>query len=427
MAAAAPVVGSRPGAGLEPHADADRVPGQHCTARQGRQGDRADCVRDGFHVGSPGLTREINIPPGNSFPEIAGSNESAPRHGPSGGGPSPAGCRLGTVPRRLMSASAASAIRAVATVSGSVLVIFRARVYNARAPGKAGFERGRCGRRALGAKVDSRRMRSRQDGGMSGVRSGGRADGRRGWWESSSSALTAAPSSRSWGWTRRARRGPRYRGGLGAVRIGFLHSLIRKEEKLLLGELAKHGGVEVVMLDDRKMVFDLKSGRRVDVVLERCINHSRALHGLRAAREPGDPVREQLRGRNICGDKLLTSLALEEAGVAQPAVRIAFTEASALDALDDLGYPAVLSPPSFLGPVALQGQRPRRGGVDPGAQDHPRQLPPFHLLHPGVRREGRGATSAASWWGTSASPRSTAIPHTGSRTPRAARKRRTAR
>ena len=59
------------------------------------------------------------------------------------------------------------------------------------------------------------------------------------------------------------------------MRVGFLHSLIRKEEKLLLEELAKHGGVEVVMLDDRKMVFDLKSGPDVDVVLERCINHSR--------------------------------------------------------------------------------------------------------------------------------------------------------
>ena len=47
---------------------------------------------------------------------------------------------------------------------------------------------------------------------------------------------------------------------------------------------------------------------------------------------------------NVCGDKLLTSLALEEAGIPQPAVRIAFTEASALEALDDIGYPAVLKP-----------------------------------------------------------------------------------
>ena len=128
------------------------------------------------------------------------------------------------------------------------------------------------------------------------------------------------------------------------MRVGFLHSLIRKEEKLLLDELAKHGGVEVVMLDDRKMVFDLKSGPAVDVVLERCINHSRALYGLRLLESGGIRCVNGYRVTAVCGDKLLTSLALEEAGVAQPAVRIAFTEASALEALDDVGYPAVLKP-----------------------------------------------------------------------------------
>ena len=128
------------------------------------------------------------------------------------------------------------------------------------------------------------------------------------------------------------------------MRVGFLHSLIRKEEKLLLGEFAKHVGVEVVMLDDRKMVFDLESGPAVDVVLERCINHSRALYGLRLLESGGIRCVNGYRVAAVCGDKLLTSLAMEEAGIAQPAVRIAFTEASALEALDDLGYPAVLKP-----------------------------------------------------------------------------------
>ena len=128
------------------------------------------------------------------------------------------------------------------------------------------------------------------------------------------------------------------------MRVGFLHSLIRKEEKLLLDALAKHDGVEVVMLDDRKMVFDLESGPDVDVVLERCINHSRALHGLRLLESRGLRCVNGYGIANVCGDKLLTSLALKEAGVPQPAVRVAFTEASALEALDDIGYPAVLKP-----------------------------------------------------------------------------------
>ena len=128
------------------------------------------------------------------------------------------------------------------------------------------------------------------------------------------------------------------------MRVGFLHSLIRKEEKLLLDAFAKHGEAEIVMLDDRKMIFDLKRGPNVDVVMERCINHSRALHGLRLIESRGVRCVNSYQVANVCGDKLLTSLALEEAGLPQPAVRIAFTEASALEALDDLGYPAVLKP-----------------------------------------------------------------------------------
>jgi [lysine-biosynthesis-protein LysW]--L-2-aminoadipate ligase len=46
----------------------------------------------------------------------------------------------------------------------------------------------------------------------------------------------------------------------------------------------------------------------------------------------------------ICGDKILSSLALKEAGVAQPELRIAFTEQSALAAIEELGYPVVLKP-----------------------------------------------------------------------------------
>ena len=128
------------------------------------------------------------------------------------------------------------------------------------------------------------------------------------------------------------------------MRVGFLHSLIRKEEKLLLDAFARHGGAEIVMLDDRRMIFDLKRGPDVDVVMERCINHSRAVHGLRLIESRGVRCVNSYQVANVCGDKLLTSLALEEAGLAQPAVRIAFTEASALEALDELGYPAVLKP-----------------------------------------------------------------------------------
>ncbi len=128
------------------------------------------------------------------------------------------------------------------------------------------------------------------------------------------------------------------------MRLGFLHSLIRKEEKLLLDEFKRHEDVDLVMLDDRKLIFDLHSSLDVDVVIERCINHSRALHGLKLLEASGIKCINTAEVANICGDKILTSLALEQAGVPQPELRVAFTEASALNALDELGYPAVLKP-----------------------------------------------------------------------------------
>jgi len=127
------------------------------------------------------------------------------------------------------------------------------------------------------------------------------------------------------------------------VRIGFLHSLIRKEEKLLIDEFGQRG-VELVMLDDRKLIFDLDTGLEVDLVLERCINHSRAMHGLRLLESAGIHCINSSEVSRVCGDKILTSLALKEASVPQPPVRIAFTEESALEAIDQLGYPVVLKP-----------------------------------------------------------------------------------
>ena len=128
------------------------------------------------------------------------------------------------------------------------------------------------------------------------------------------------------------------------MRIGLLHSLIRKDEKLLIEEFQKRRDVELILLDDRRLVFDLHSRPDVDLVLERCINHSRAMHALRMLESVGTPCINTSRVARICGDKILTSLALSENNVPQPQVRIAFTEESALIAIEELGYPVVLKP-----------------------------------------------------------------------------------
>ena len=128
------------------------------------------------------------------------------------------------------------------------------------------------------------------------------------------------------------------------MRVGFLHSLIRKDEKLLIAELRRRGGIELVFLDDRRLVFDLEERPQVDVVLERSINHSRAMHALRLYEGVGTRCVNAYEVARRCGDKILTAASLRDHGVPQPEVRVAFTPESALAAIEELGYPVVLKP-----------------------------------------------------------------------------------
>jgi len=127
------------------------------------------------------------------------------------------------------------------------------------------------------------------------------------------------------------------------VKIGLLHSLIRKEEKLLI-EAFRNAGVEPIMIDDRKLILDFHTAPEIDILVERSINHSRALHALRLFESAGIPCVNSYHVSQICGDKLLTTAALKDRGVAQPDCRVAFTEESALQAIEELGYPVVLKP-----------------------------------------------------------------------------------
>ena len=131
---------------------------------------------------------------------------------------------------------------------------------------------------------------------------------------------------------------------MGSITVGFLHSLVRKEEKLLIGEFNKRQNVNLAMMDDRQICFDLTHRPEVDVIVERSINHSRALHALRLYQSLGIPCVNNYEVSLTCGDKILTAVALQDHRVAQPDLRIAFTIDSALEAIEELGYPVVLKP-----------------------------------------------------------------------------------
>ncbi len=138
------------------------------------------------------------------------------------------------------------------------------------------------------------------------------------------------------------------------MRIALLITTLRAEEKLLLAAFEAHGITPDVILD-RDLNFDLTAGaeqpapngiawRDYDAVFERCVSTSRGLYALAILDRWGVRTVNSYATAATCADKLLTTLALADARVPQPRARVAFDEDSTLQALDQLGYPAVLKP-----------------------------------------------------------------------------------
>ncbi|HEX7587274.1 MAG TPA: lysine biosynthesis protein LysX, partial [Anaerolineae bacterium] len=121
---------------------------------------------------------------------------------------------------------------------------------------------------------------------------------------------------------------------------------VRVEEKMLFDALDAHG-VQYDKIDDRDAEFDLQNPghwRDYDVMLERCINHSRALYALKILNDWGIPSVNTAYVADVCGNKLVTSSQLVKAGVPTTRIKIAFTPESAIKAIEEFGYPVVLKP-----------------------------------------------------------------------------------
>jgi len=131
--------------------------------------------------------------------------------------------------------------------------------------------------------------------------------------------------------------------------LGLLHSRIRHEEKLIVAALERRG-IPFELIDDRRIDLPMSSEGRPeplfehDVILERCTNHSRALYALRILTDRGVRTVNRFETALTCGDKLLTTSALNRSGVPCPRTAVAFTAEAAMNAIENLGYPVVLKP-----------------------------------------------------------------------------------
>jgi [lysine-biosynthesis-protein LysW]--L-2-aminoadipate ligase len=128
----------------------------------------------------------------------------------------------------------------------------------------------------------------------------------------------------------------------------LLHSRARVEEKLLLNEL-RSLGADVDWIDTREVILDLGNPgpwRHYDAIFDRCLSHSQSLAIATVLDAWQVPCINSAAVNRICGDKIETSSRLQAAGVPAIPVRVAVSQETALAAIEETGYPAVLKPPT---------------------------------------------------------------------------------
>lgn len=130
------------------------------------------------------------------------------------------------------------------------------------------------------------------------------------------------------------------------MRIAMLYTRMRVEEQFLL-DAFQAAGAEVEPIDTRSVVLCLGETERwqgYDAVFDRSLSLTASLTIGRVLEGLGVRCVNPVRTVEICSDKLRTSIEMVRHGVPTPQVRVAVAPAAALEAIEAIGYPAVLKP-----------------------------------------------------------------------------------
>ena len=138
------------------------------------------------------------------------------------------------------------------------------------------------------------------------------------------------------------------------MRVALLVTHIRAEEKLIISAFNNRDVSPDIILD-RELNFNVTEGPEqlapsgiawsdYDVVFERCISTSRGMYALAILNSWGILSFNTYETASICSDKLRTSIALTQNNIPQPHTRVAFTPDSAMEAIENVQYPAVMKP-----------------------------------------------------------------------------------
>jgi [lysine-biosynthesis-protein LysW]--L-2-aminoadipate ligase len=116
-----------------------------------------------------------------------------------------------------------------------------------------------------------------------------------------------------------------------------------------------------------------------DVILQRSVSYFRGLYLSAILENKGLQVINSFQTAQTCGNKLLTTLALTKANIPTPKTLVSFAEDSALESLNDVGYPAVIKP--LVGSWGRLVSLVNDEIVATSVLEHKEMLGPLHKIH----------------------------------------------
>jgi len=128
--------------------------------------------------------------------------------------------------------------------------------------------------------------------------------------------------------------------------IFILFDNIRWEEKSII-DSAKKNDVKLKPIDCRDLVLNLNDDKKKYencVILQRCVSYFKSMHSTAALEGLGARMINSLYTSIMCGNKLFSHMELQRHGVATPKGLCTFSTHSAVDGINDFGYPVVIKP-----------------------------------------------------------------------------------
>ena len=131
------------------------------------------------------------------------------------------------------------------------------------------------------------------------------------------------------------------------MKIGIIVDHIRLDEKLVM-KAAEAMGVEIKVIDSSNLLLYLNNLNdelgEIDVFLQRCISTLKGLYITKIMEEYDLNVINDFQTSINCFDKVRCTLSLVKNNIPTPDTVVAFSEKAGLEALEKIGYPAIIKP-----------------------------------------------------------------------------------